>query len=321
MIHLTDLMQNPTEAEIKLLNGIIKNYQFGATDGEMIIDDVDNDLKNCVERFNMWGLFKSYQIRVVDVEREPGDDRVEYAYHLKGVNWKNVFEVANWFFNNQNCIPKKFYKIEQQKNILTRALLEAKSRADSDKFIFTEKDLFKVAQDDYQAVSLSEAIQAISDDGFIKILNVSLRLFLDYDISSKLHCYEYSVELLKPLSKNKNPYEKVKVPKPADYHTGMQIYISGNKGIWRIGDLGELKYPISRKRMVLVKSLENGFLTGPLLIAILKTRYTVVTTAVNEINRHFQEKLNLHYKLIEKVPTGGYRLNYDRYDIKFTQDD
>jgi hypothetical protein len=77
------------------------------------------------------------------------------------------------------------------------------------------------------------------------------------------------------------------------------------------------KIKSNSKRMKMISQL---FLKDKVTLSELKKESnqpaTLIMKEIKQINLNFRQKLNMAYDLIIHIPTGGYSLNKDRFDIK-----
>lgn len=96
------------------------------------------------------------------------------------------------------------------------------------------------------------------------------------------------------------------------------IHISSREGIC----LGDKCYPITgKKRPRIIRLLKEGKRDLPILTAILGQQSSLVQSEIKEINGNFRTKLGVNENLIIHIPTGGYELNQEYFDITFKEED
>ncbi len=103
--------------------------------------------------------------------------------------------------------------------------------------------------------------------------------------------------------------------------TKIFIIVDGKKGIYQEdGQGGSYKIKIPSKRMELIKLV--GFKNKIIISEIekeLNQKQTLIIKEINKINEIFRTKLSVVDDLIIHIPTSGYTLNKDCFNIKFIQ--
>lgn len=98
----------------------------------------------------------------------------------------------------------------------------------------------------------------------------------------------------------------------------IEIFISNDYGIYKNQKTKKPSYPIREsKRLQLIKLLENNKSSSKIIMRDLKYTNQLLSKEIKEINNNFTKLLNLSNDLIIHLPTGGYQLNYDKYNINF----
>ncbi|MFH1392246.1 MAG: hypothetical protein ABIG90_00995 [bacterium] len=97
-----------------------------------------------------------------------------------------------------------------------------------------------------------------------------------------------------------------------------EIFIDKENGIYTNNKLKQPNYPIRGKRSRLLWLLKDNKKLGRSLIKTLcYPSLSQLNKEIKEINNNFKSTLNLKDNLIVRVPTGGYKLNRNKYNIKF----
>lgn len=102
--------------------------------------------------------------------------------------------------------------------------------------------------------------------------------------------------------------------------TKIQIFISDNYGIFMNKESKKPNYPIesTSKRLRLIKSLRDSKKNGKILAdTFYNHNFSQLNKELKNININFKSKLKLKDDLIIKIETGGYKLNKDRFNIRF----
>jgi hypothetical protein len=94
----------------------------------------------------------------------------------------------------------------------------------------------------------------------------------------------------------------------------LEMFISKKKGV--VID-EEHSYPASGKRFEIIKFLKDSAKTGKILSDTQGRSLKETIKEIGEINRIFKKKMKTKEKLIMKVPTGGYELNHEKFNITF----
>ncbi|MFA6427230.1 MAG: hypothetical protein WCW16_02160 [Candidatus Magasanikbacteria bacterium] len=105
----------------------------------------------------------------------------------------------------------------------------------------------------------------------------------------------------------------------------LTIHITSDSGIWRIERGKKLQYSIKGNRRKIIDFLSNKKLSGKELSELLlrKKNAEFIGKEISNINKIFLKKMQIEKsqdkkrKLIISLPTGGYALNKEEYDISF----
>ncbi len=98
----------------------------------------------------------------------------------------------------------------------------------------------------------------------------------------------------------------------------ISITLDPRKGIYR-SDNPESNYPIksdSKRALIISHLCHNDKASILELEKETKQPNTLTMKEIKQINLNFRKKLNVAYDLIIKIPTGGYSLDKDRFEIK-----
>lgn len=99
--------------------------------------------------------------------------------------------------------------------------------------------------------------------------------------------------------------------------TGLPLYISATHGIYFDRVNKSPSYPISGKRAKLVQLLITEKLSASQLCQILSYKTeSLLSKEIEGINANFRSMLEQAHDLVTHLPTGGYVLNTDRYNIQ-----
>ncbi|MBU4216668.1 hypothetical protein L6270_00770 [Candidatus Parcubacteria bacterium] len=114
----------------------------------------------------------------------------------------------------------------------------------------------------------------------------------------------------------------LKIHKPQKQ--AITISISKTKGIYRKFNNKTLTYPIrsKKRRSDLIYLLQDGIKSNSELVGTLKKNYkntdkTIITKSITDTNKQFKRNLDLEDEIILSLPTGGYNLNHEKFEIIF----
>ena len=101
----------------------------------------------------------------------------------------------------------------------------------------------------------------------------------------------------------------------------MKIQINRERGVFRYDEEGQIKdYPIleGSKRKNLIVELYNNDARGAsdLCRTLSYNDAPLLCREINEVNKRFREGLEVENDLIVHLPAGGYKLNWDMFDIE-----
>jgi len=116
----------------------------------------------------------------------------------------------------------------------------------------------------------------------------------------------------------KAEYENSKTIKK--YKNKMNIFVSDENGIFTNEKTKKPNYPVKirSKRFKIIKNLKDGKKDGNILSELFyEKNLSTLSKEIKEVNKIFTEKLNLRDNLIISIDTGGYKLNNDKYNVKF----
>jgi hypothetical protein len=99
----------------------------------------------------------------------------------------------------------------------------------------------------------------------------------------------------------------------------VKLYFSNDKGIFGTFNEKEIIYPIKGKRQKMIKLLKDGKKDLKILCKIQDQKDTLLMKEIIKINKNFRDKFKVKNDLIKNIPTGGYKLNDENYDIEFEE--
>ncbi len=113
--------------------------------------------------------------------------------------------------------------------------------------------------------------------------------------------------------------QKSSAKKQMPHANKKKVFISTRNGIYQNEKTKKPNYAIKgNKRPKIITILKDGRKDINILCQTIGYKSNQIPSKeIKEINRHFKDKLKLKDNLIVRLPTGGYDLNREKYDIKF----
>jgi len=150
------------------------------------------------------------------------------------------------------------------------------------------------------------SIKSNNGNGIENVETTTNKMFVKYLKEARGEINKKLIKLESLRDKTKNKVKKE------------QIFISKEIGIYKEQNGKKLNYPIKGERANLLRRLKDGKKDGKLLAELSGHKnLQQLSKDINDINRIFKKKLKLRSEIIIHVETGGYRLNKEKYKIKF----